>query len=49
MVSEYLAKAAFSQNFVEDKIVHVDAGHMGNTRLRPWAGPLPQSAIGGSI
>lgn len=49
MVSLYLAKAAFSQDLVEDEVVHIDAGQMGNARLRPWAGPLPQSAIWRSI
>lgn len=48
-VALYLAKAAFSQNLVEDEVVHIDAGQMGNTGLGPWAGPLPQSAIGRSI
>lgn len=49
MVALYLAKAAFPQDLVEDEVVHIDACQMGNTRLRPWAGTLPQSAIGRSI
>lgn len=49
MVALYLAKAAFSQDFVEDEVVHIDAGQMSNTRLRLWAGPFPQSRIRRSI
>lgn len=30
----YLAKAAFSQDFVEDEVVHIDPGQVGDTRLR---------------
>lgn len=49
MVAVYLAKAAFSQDLVEDEVVHIDAGQMGNTRLRPRARSIPQSAIGRSF
>lgn len=49
MDSTYLAKAAFSQDLMEGEVVHIDVGQMGNTRLSPWAGSLPQSAIGRSI
>lgn len=41
----YLAKTALSEDLVEDEVVHVDAGEMGEARHRSWAGPLPQFAI----
>lgn len=41
----YLAKAAFSQDLVENKAVHIEAGQMRDARLRCWAGPLPDFAI----
>lgn len=44
-VLSYLAKAAFPQDLVENKFVQIDTGQVGNTGLRPGAGPLPQSAI----
>lgn len=49
MVALYLAKAAFSQDLVEDEVVHIDAGQMSNARLRLWAGLFPQSPIGRSL
>lgn len=42
----YLAKAAFSQDLVEDKAVHIEAGQMSDARLRSWTGPLPNLTIG---
>lgn len=41
MAALYLAEAAFSQDLVKDKVVYINAGQMGNTRLRSWVGPLP--------
>lgn len=49
MVALYLAKAAFSQDLVEDEVVHIDAGQMSHARLRLWAGLFPQSPIGRSL
>lgn len=49
MVALYLAKAAFSQDLVEDEVVHIDVGQMSNARLRLWVGPFPQSPIRRSI